>query len=66
MKDMRVPMIIALISYWAVGMPVAYLLAFPAGLGGPGVWWGLASGLAVAAVMMNWRYVRRERYGLAR
>ncbi|MCE7026610.1 MATE family efflux transporter [Jiella avicenniae] len=64
MKDTRVPMIIALISYWLVGMPVAYILAFPLGLGGPGIWWGLASGLAAAAVMMNWRYVRRERYGL--
>ncbi|MCQ0990385.1 MATE family efflux transporter [Jiella marina] len=65
MKDTRVPMIMALISYWLVGMPVAYLLAFPAGVGAPGIWWGLASGLAVAAVMLNWRYVRRERYGLA-
>ena len=64
MKDTRVPMIIALISYWLVGMPIAYALAFPLGLGGPGIWWGLASGLAAAAVMMNWRYVRRERLGL--
>ncbi|MBO0906003.1 MATE family efflux transporter [Jiella sonneratiae] len=64
MKDTRVPMLIALVSYWAVGMPVAYVLAFPVGLGGPGIWWGLASGLATAAVMMNWRYVRRAKYGL--
>ena len=58
------PMLIALFSYWAVGMPVAYLLAFHAGWGGPGIWWGLASGLAVAAVLLNIRYIRRERYGL--
>ncbi|MBP0617676.1 MATE family efflux transporter [Jiella mangrovi] len=64
MKDTRVPMVIALVSYWAVGMPVAYVLAFPLGLGGPGIWWGLASGLAAAAALMNWRYVRRERLGL--
>ncbi|MBO0664237.1 MATE family efflux transporter [Jiella sp. MQZ9-1] len=64
MKDTRVPMIIALISYWAVGMPVAYLLAFVAGIGGPGIWAGLAAGLATAAIMLNWRYLRRERYGL--
>ncbi len=64
MKDTRVPMIIALISYWLVGMPIAYILAFPLGLGAPGIWWGLASGLAAAAVMMNWRYMRREQLGL--
>ncbi|TFF21767.1 MATE family efflux transporter [Jiella endophytica] len=64
MKDTRVPMVIALVSYWLVGMPIAYVLAFPVGLGAPGIWWGLASGLAAAAVMMNWRYVRRERLGL--
>ncbi|WAP67673.1 MATE family efflux transporter [Jiella pelagia] len=64
MKDTRVPMVIALISYWLVGMPIAYVLAFPLGLAAPGIWWGLASGLAAAAVLMNWRYVRRETYGL--
>ncbi|MEX6505991.1 MATE family efflux transporter [Jiella sp. M17.18] len=64
MRDTRIPMLIALVSYWGVGMPVAWLLAFPAGLGGPGIWWGLASGLAAAAVMLNWRVARRERNGL--
>ncbi|RIY03336.1 MATE family efflux transporter [Aureimonas flava] len=64
LKDTRTPMLIAVASYWAVGMPVAYTLAFPVGWGGVGVWWGLASGLLVAAVSMTARYLQRERGGL--
>jgi MATE family multidrug resistance protein len=33
---------------------------------GVGIWIGLASGLAVVAVLMTWRWIRRERLGLVR
>ncbi|WP_306117725.1 MULTISPECIES: MATE family efflux transporter [unclassified Roseitalea] len=56
LKDTRVPMIIALIAYWPVGMVLAWLLGFVAGLGGIGVWIGLASGLTAAAILLNWRF----------
>jgi MATE family multidrug resistance protein len=65
-KDTRVPMLIALFSYWGVGLPVAYLLAFGAGWGGVGVWWGLALGLAAAALLLSGRFQRRDRLGLLR
>lgn len=55
MQDTRRPMIIAVISYWLVGAPVAYVLGFPLGLGPEGVWLGLATGLAVAALLLGWR-----------
>lgn len=58
LKDTRVPMMIAMASYWAVGLPMAWTLGFPAGFGGPGVWTGLAAGLTVAAITMNWRFFR--------
>jgi multidrug resistance protein, MATE family len=64
LKDTRVPMLIAVFSYWGVGLPAAYLFGFPAGLGGIGIWIGLASGLAVAALLMNWRFAQRERFRL--
>lgn len=64
LKDTRVPMMIALISYWVVGMPAAYLLGFVAGFGGVGIWWGLALGLLAAAILMNRRFLLRERLGL--
>jgi len=55
-QDTRVPMIIATLSYWAVGMPVAYFLGFVLNWGGVGVWLGLAIGLALAGVFMMWRF----------
>ncbi len=56
LKDTRVPMIIAVLSYWALGMPAAYLFAFPGGLGAVGVWLGLAAGLGLAALFLTWRF----------
>ncbi len=61
-QDTRVPMMIAAFSYWLIGIPVAYGLAFHAGLGPGGLWMGLASGLTLAAIMMMRRFWR----GLAR
>ncbi len=64
MKDTRVPMVIAIFSYWAVGIPAAYVLGFVLDFGGQGIWGGLAIGLSIAAILMNWRYYHRERLGL--
>jgi MATE family multidrug resistance protein len=63
-KDTRTPMLLAVVSYWVIGMPVAWLLAFPLGWGGIGIWWGLAFGLAAAAILLNLRFARRDRLGL--
>lgn len=60
LKDTRTPMLIAVFSYWGIGMPVAYLLCFRLGLGGPGIWWGLAGGLFASAALMTWRFYRRS------
>ena len=58
-QDTRVPMVIAGISYWAIGIPASYVLGFPLGLGAPGVWLGLVAGLAVAGVWLSWRFWMR-------
>ena len=58
-QETRVPMIIATISYWVVGLPVAYGLGFPLGWGGVGIWLGLAAGLAVAAILLMLWFWRR-------
>ncbi|MGR3527829.1 MAG: MATE family efflux transporter [Paracoccaceae bacterium] len=55
-QDTKVPMIIAALSYWALGMPVAYVLGFVLGWGGVGIWLGLAVGLAGAGVFMMLRF----------
>jgi MATE family, multidrug efflux pump len=56
LKDTRVPMICALVSYWGIGMPVSYLLGFRMGYGGYGIWAGLVIGLALAAVSLLARF----------
>ena len=59
LRDTRVPMVQTAISYWLVGIPASYLLAFPLGLGGAGLWLGLTVGLAVAACLLGLRLWRR-------
>ncbi|MDL2397402.1 MATE family efflux transporter [Rhizobium mayense] len=64
LKDARVPMIMALIAYWPIGFFLAWLLAFPLGFGGIGIWFGFLLGLASAATMLCTRFyilVRSER-----
>ncbi len=64
LKDTRVPMQIALFSYWGIGIPMAYLLSQYSSLGAIGIWIGLAIGLSVASVLGMWRYIWRARLGL--
>ena len=61
LHDTQVPMIFAAIGYWGVGLPLGVLLAFKGGLQGAGIWIGLSSGLAVVAVLLMWRWLRRDR-----
>ena len=65
LHDTRVPMIMAAIGYWGIGLPLGAALAFPLGLGGAGIWIGLATGLAVVAALMTARWLMRDRLGLA-
>jgi MATE family multidrug resistance protein len=57
LKDTQVPMLLAAVGYWAIGLPVGLVLGFPLGLGATGIWIGLATGLAVVAAFMlaRWR-----------
>ncbi|MEL6681897.1 MAG: MATE family efflux transporter, partial [Pseudomonadota bacterium] len=59
-QDTAVPMIMATVSYWVIGMPVSYVLAFPLGLGGVGLWLGLVIGLAFAGGLLSWRFWGRS------
>lgn len=56
LSDTRTPALVALTGYWAIGIPTGWLLAFPLGWGGDGVWWGMLAGLASAAVALTWRF----------
>jgi MATE family multidrug resistance protein len=60
LHDTGVPMVIAAIGYWGVGMPLGALLAFHYGMAGVGIWIGLSAGLAVVAVLLLWRWMKRD------
>lgn len=64
LHDTKVPMIYTFIGYWAIGIGVGAWLAFKDGWQGIGIWTGLAIGLAIVAVLMLWRWSRRDRLGL--
>jgi len=61
MNDTRGPMVIAMFSYWALGVPMSYLLGFPLGLGGVGIWLGLAVGLGLAGALLMVRFIVQAR-----
>lgn len=60
--DVRVPAAITLIAYWVIALPIAYLLGAAGPLGAKGVWSGIASGLAFAAIFLTARYARLTRH----
>jgi multidrug resistance protein, MATE family len=61
--DSRIPLMMALIGYWAIGAPVGIALGFATPLGAVGVWLGLALGLAVVAILLMSRWLNKERRG---
>jgi len=66
LQDTRVPMWIAIFSYWVPGFGAAVGFGFFTPLAERGVWVGLASGLSCAAVLLIWRWIGRDRLGLVR
>jgi MATE family multidrug resistance protein len=64
MRDTKIPMYIAVASYWLIGMPTAYFLAFILDFGGIGLWFGLALALFIAAILLNGRFALRKKYQL--
>ena len=55
LKDTRVPMFIAIASYWGIGMPMGAGLGLWLGWGPQGMWIGLIAGLTTAAVLLGLR-----------
>lgn len=59
-QDTNWPMVIAALSYWAIGVPASYLFGFTFGWGGVGVWSGLVLGLSFAGVFLMLRFWRHS------
>jgi multidrug resistance protein, MATE family len=62
-NDTRVPLLFAAVSFWAIGFPSAWVLAFRIGLGAIGVWCGLVLALAAYAALLFWRFSLLARRG---
>lgn len=61
LTDTTIPMLLAAFSYWVIGFPSCWLYAFGFGLGGIGVWFGLATGLLVGATLLTTRFWLKTR-----
>ena len=66
LKDARTTFLVGLFCYWAIGAPLAWLLAFTFDWGPAGVWWGLALGLACAAISLTLAFEWKMRRMLRR
>jgi len=58
LQDTKVPMWIAAISYWVIGLPISYILGFWYGFQEAGIWMGLVAGLGFAALLLWLRFYR--------
>lgn len=56
--DTAIPMLITAFAYWAIGLPLGYLMAFQVEWGPVGLWFGLTAGLSAAAVLLSLRLRR--------
>jgi MATE family multidrug resistance protein len=69
LKDTTAAMLLTLFSYWAIGCVAGYYLCFEVGQGGSGLWLGMTTGLATAAVLLavrfQWQVGRMELAGKA-
>ena len=59
--DVRVPAVITFVAYWLIALPLGYLLGVRGPLGAVGMWTGIATGLAFAAVFLSARFARLTR-----
>lgn len=57
LKDTIVPLWLAGLGYWVLGIGCGWLLAFPYGMGATGLWWGMAIGLTVTGSLLALRFV---------
>ncbi|HEY4561724.1 MAG TPA: MATE family efflux transporter, partial [Thermoanaerobaculia bacterium] len=64
--DTTFPAAMAFLGYWVLALPTGWWLAFRAGLGARGLWWGFTVGLAVVAVLLLLRVAVRLRRPLVR
>jgi len=63
MQDVKIPTVIAFISYWLIALPIGYFLAFTWDMGVNGIWYGFVVSLFVASVALVYRFNKLTKKG---
>ncbi|WP_342511715.1 MATE family efflux transporter [Sporosarcina sp. FSL K6-1522] len=63
-KDVNMTFVMAIVSYWVLGLPIGYLMATYTDLGPYGYWIGLIAGLTVGAITLTVRliYIQKKKF----
>jgi MATE family multidrug resistance protein len=57
-KDTKMPMVINMFAYWALGFPLAYMATITYRAPPSYIWAGFVLGLTVAAILLTFRFLR--------
>ena len=57
--DVKIPTVITFIAYWIVALPFAYFFSQSLNLGALGIWYALAGGLTISAILLVLRFRSR-------
>lgn len=65
-KDVNVTFIMAIVSYWVLGLPIGYAMANLTNLGPYGYWIGLIAGLTIGATALTFRlrHIQKRRFSV--
>ena len=63
-KDVNMTFVMAIVSYWVLGLPIGYLMATFTDLGPFGYWIGLIVGLTVGAITLTFRlfHIQKKKF----
>ncbi|MDJ0747591.1 MAG: MATE family efflux transporter [Xenococcaceae cyanobacterium MO_167.B27] len=61
-QDTRTPMLLSIPAFWGIGLTSGYILGFPLGWGGTGLWLGHSLGMAIAAILFLIRFHHQITY----
>ena len=63
-KDVNITFIMAIVSYWVIGLPIGYVMATYTDLGPYGYWIGLITGLTIGAITLTGRlrYIQKKKF----
>lgn len=63
-KDVNMTFVMAIVSYWVLGLPIGFLMATYTDFGPFGYWVGLIAGLTVGAITLSGRliYIQRKSF----